>query len=138
MDQQNSYTKFEKARIIGARALQISANAPILLKIDQETLEKINFDPIKIAEMEFDEKILPITVHRPLPKRIEKKELEEEIVEIVEEEGEDKDKKKDEKKEVKKEIAEEVKPQEQAEEEEEPEVKEEEPEVEEEDVAETF
>ena len=38
MEDQNHYTKFERARIIGARALQISANAPILLKIDKDTL----------------------------------------------------------------------------------------------------
>jgi DNA-directed RNA polymerase subunit K/omega len=134
MEDQSHYTKFERARIIGARALQISANAPILLKIDQETLEKINFDPIKIAEMEFEEKILPITVHRPLPKRIEKH-TEEEMVEIIEEE-EDKEKRKEEKKAVKEDVAEEVKTQEQTEEEEEPETKEEE--VEEEDAGETF
>ncbi len=137
MENQTNYTKFEKARIIGARALQISANAPILLKMDKETLEKINFDPIKIAEMEFEEGILPITVHRPLPKKIEKKVEEEEIVEIIEEEDENKDKKKEEKKAVKEEIAKEVKTPEQAEEEEEPETKEE-PEVEEEDAAESF
>jgi len=35
------YTKYEKARIIGARALQISMNAPLLIKITQEDLEKI-------------------------------------------------------------------------------------------------
>jgi DNA-directed RNA polymerase subunit K len=130
------YTKFERARIIGARALQISANAPILLKIDKETLEKINFDPIKIAEMEFDENVLPITVNRPLPKRIEKH-TEEEVVELVEEEVEDKEVKKEEKKEIKKEVIEEVKTQEEKEEEEEPaeEKEEEEPE---EDVGENF
>lgn len=131
------YTKFERARIIGARALQISANAPILLKIDKETLEKLNFDPIKIAEMEFEENVLPITVNRPLPKRIEKHVEEEEVVELVEEEVEDKEVKKEEKKEIKKEVIEEVKTQEEKEEEEEPteEKEEEEPE---EDAAENF
>ncbi|MCL6500461.1 MAG: DNA-directed RNA polymerase subunit K [Candidatus Pacearchaeota archaeon] len=70
------YTKYEKARILGARALQISANAPILLKIEQEKLESLNFDPIKIAEIEFEAGVLPITVKRPLPKKVEKKTFE--------------------------------------------------------------
>jgi DNA-directed RNA polymerase subunit K len=88
MTEKFQYTKFERARIIGARALQISANAPIILKLDKETLESINYDPIKIAEMEFDEEVLPITVHRPLPKKMERKSdiklqmVEEEIDEI--------------------------------------------------------
>jgi DNA-directed RNA polymerase subunit K len=88
MTEKFQYTKFERARIIGARALQISANAPIILKLDKETLESINYDPIKIAEMEFDEEVLPITVHRPLPKKMERKSdiklemIEQEIEEI--------------------------------------------------------
>jgi len=85
MAEKQTYTKFERARIIGARALQISANAPILIKLEKEELEQINYDPIRIAEMEFEAEILPITVHRPLPKRTERKEPE--ITEIVEEEA---------------------------------------------------
>jgi DNA-directed RNA polymerase subunit K len=78
------YTKFERARIIGARALQISANAPILLKMSPEELEKINYDPITISEREFDAGILPITVNRPMPRRMEKVEIEE-VAELVDE-----------------------------------------------------
>jgi len=66
-----NYTKYEVARILGARALQISANAPVLLKLSKEELEEMHYDPIKIAEKEFEEGILPITVKRPLPKKIE-------------------------------------------------------------------
>lgn len=80
----NQYTKYEKARILGARALQISANAPILLKMEEDTLKEMKYDPIKIAELEFEEGILPITVKRPLPKKVEKKG--DEIKEIVKEE----------------------------------------------------
>jgi len=80
------YTQYEKARILGARALQISANAPILLKLSKEELQKLNYDPIKIAELEFEAGVLPITVKRPLPKKIEKKP--EEFREIVKEEQE--------------------------------------------------
>mgnify|MGYP001581355087 CR=1 FL=1 len=63
------YTKYEKARIIGARALQLSMGAPMLIDLKQNDLEKINFSPIEIAKMEFDNGILPITIKRPLPVR---------------------------------------------------------------------
>jgi DNA-directed RNA polymerase subunit K/omega len=86
-----SYTKYEKARILGARALQISANAPILIKITDENLASMNYDPIKIAELEFNAGILPITVKRPMPKKTEKKQVEPKEI-IVEEEKEEKPK----------------------------------------------
>jgi DNA-directed RNA polymerase subunit K len=54
------YTRFEKARIIGARALQISLGAPILLREELTPEERI--DPIKIAMREFDKGAIPITV----------------------------------------------------------------------------
>jgi len=60
-------TKYEKARIIGARALQIAMNAPLLIKISQEDLEKIKYDAIKIAEVELNSNILPISIHKPYP-----------------------------------------------------------------------
>jgi DNA-directed RNA polymerase subunit K len=66
-----NYTKYEIARILGARALQISANAPILLKLTKEQLDDMRYDPIKIAEAEFESGILPISIRRPLPKKIE-------------------------------------------------------------------
>ena len=53
------YTRFEKARIIGARALQISLGAPVLLEIPEGMI-----DPITIAQLEFDRGIIPITVKR--------------------------------------------------------------------------
>lgn len=59
------YTKYEKARMIGSRALQLSMGAPFLVKLSVPELEKIRYDPIDIALMEFDEKVLPITVKRP-------------------------------------------------------------------------
>lgn len=67
------FTKYERARILGARALQISMNAPLLIKMTKEDLEKINFDSLKIAETELDSGILPISIHQPYP---EKKETE--------------------------------------------------------------
>lgn len=61
------FSKYETARILGARALQISMNAPLLIKIDKEDLEKINYDALKIAEIELNSEILPISVKRPFP-----------------------------------------------------------------------
>ncbi|PIN76939.1 DNA-directed RNA polymerase subunit K [Candidatus Woesearchaeota archaeon CG10_big_fil_rev_8_21_14_0_10_36_11] len=60
------YTKYEKARMIGSRALQLSMGAPFLLKLSEEELTKIDFNPIEIALLEFDEGVLPITVKRPV------------------------------------------------------------------------
>jgi DNA-directed RNA polymerase subunit K len=60
------YTKYEKARMIGSRALQLSMGAPFLIKMGPEDLEKVRFDPIEIAILEFDEGVLPITVRRPI------------------------------------------------------------------------
>ena len=55
-----TYTRFEKARIIGARALQLSMGAPTLLtKVPKEKI-----DPVEIAMLEFDEKAIPISVKR--------------------------------------------------------------------------
>ncbi len=54
-------TRFEKARIVGARALQISMGAPILVDAEENT------NPIDIALVELDSGILPITIRRTLP-----------------------------------------------------------------------
>ncbi len=62
------YTKFEKARIIGSRALQIAMGAPILIKLSEKDLKGMNYNPVEIAKLEFAEDIIPITVKRPLPK----------------------------------------------------------------------
>lgn len=53
------YTRFEKARIIGARALQIAMGAPLLIKISDDVI-----DPIQLALMEFEKGVIPITVRR--------------------------------------------------------------------------
>jgi DNA-directed RNA polymerase subunit K len=67
------FTKYEKARIVGARALQIAMNAPLLIKISQEDLEKVKFDALKIAEIELESGVLPISVIQPLPERKQEK-----------------------------------------------------------------
>ncbi|MBW2989780.1 DNA-directed RNA polymerase subunit K [Candidatus Woesearchaeota archaeon] len=61
------YSKYEMARILGARALQISMGAPFLVKIGEKELKEINFNPIEIAKREFKENVIPITVKRPYP-----------------------------------------------------------------------
>ncbi len=55
-------TRFERARIVGARALQVSLGAPILVQ-----LEKGVSDAIEIAIQELNEGVLPMTVRRTLP-----------------------------------------------------------------------
>ena len=73
MKMEQELTKYERARILGARALQIAMNAPLLIKINDKDLEKINFDALKIAEIELESNILPISVKKPLPKKKEEK-----------------------------------------------------------------
>ncbi len=55
-------TRFERARIVGARALQISMGAPILVEPDESLSQ-----PIDIALKELEGGVLPITVRRTLP-----------------------------------------------------------------------
>ncbi|KAK3380199.1 RNA polymerase, subunit omega/K/RPB6 [Lasiosphaeria ovina] len=54
-------TKYEKARILGTRALQISMNAPVLVDLEGET------DPLQIAIKELRQKKIPLIVRRYLP-----------------------------------------------------------------------
>ena len=67
-EQKISYTKYEKARMLGSRALQISMGAPFLIKMDEEDLKRVSYNPLEIAKLEFEEGVIPITVRRPLPK----------------------------------------------------------------------
>jgi len=69
MAEKQIYTNYEKARILGARALQVAMDAPLLMNISDEKLEEINYNPIEIAKIEFDSEVLPITVKKPMPKR---------------------------------------------------------------------
>src|SRR3989344_1386200 len=69
MIKQEEYSKYEMTRILGARALQIAMNAPLLIKSKEEDLEKINYNALKIAEIELNSKILPISIHKPFPSK---------------------------------------------------------------------
>ncbi len=53
------YTRFERARILGARALQISLGAPGVLELSSEEA-----DPLRIAVREFQAGSIPLTVRR--------------------------------------------------------------------------
>ena len=55
-------TRFERARVVGARALQIAMGAPILI----EPKEGMT-NPIDIALEELKRGVLPITIRRTLP-----------------------------------------------------------------------
>ena len=66
------YTKYEHARIVGARALQISMGAPFMVKLSDEDLKKLNYNAIEIAKFEFSQGLIPITVKRPLPGAVKK------------------------------------------------------------------
>jgi len=60
-------TKYEKARIIGSRALQIAMGAPFLVELNQGDLEKLRYNPIEIAKLELEKGIIPIAIVRTLP-----------------------------------------------------------------------
>lgn len=55
-------TRFERARVVGARALQISMGAPVLLDVPESVKS-----PIELAELELQEGALPISIRRTLP-----------------------------------------------------------------------
>ncbi len=68
------YTKYEKARMLGSRALQIAMGAPFLIKLEEKDLKKIRYNPVEIAKLEFEKGLIPITVKRPLPESTGKNE----------------------------------------------------------------
>ena len=73
-----THTRFEKARIIGARALQISMGAPLFVTEDalrekysgeliqlygvDDAKEKVVLDPMKIATLEYEQNKIPIDI----------------------------------------------------------------------------
>ncbi|MEM1988618.1 MAG: DNA-directed RNA polymerase subunit K [Candidatus Woesearchaeota archaeon] len=58
------HTSFERARIIAARALQLELNAPFIIDFDKETLEKVNYDPVRLARIEYEKGVIPLEVRR--------------------------------------------------------------------------
>ncbi|VDP54512.1 unnamed protein product [Heligmosomoides polygyrus] len=54
-------TKYERARVLGTRALQIAMGAPVMVELEGET------DPLEIARKELKHRRIPIIVRRYLP-----------------------------------------------------------------------
>jgi DNA-directed RNA polymerase subunit K/omega len=65
--QEGEFTVYEKARIIGSRALQLSQGAKTILKLSKKELEEIGYNPIELAKREFESGKIPISVRRGLP-----------------------------------------------------------------------
>ncbi|MEM2974743.1 MAG: DNA-directed RNA polymerase subunit K [Candidatus Micrarchaeia archaeon] len=59
VEAEQELTRFEKARLVGARALQLAMGAPPLIE-----LTKGQFEPFEIARLEFEKGVIPITVVR--------------------------------------------------------------------------
>jgi DNA-directed RNA polymerase subunit K/omega len=55
-------TRYERARTIGARALQLAFGAPVLIELDDETI-----DMILISKKELERGALPLSVRRTVP-----------------------------------------------------------------------
>lgn len=70
MADEEKFTKYEKARMIGSRALQIGMGAPFLVKVSEDDLKEMNYNPIEIAKKEFEAGVIPITVKRPMPEAL--------------------------------------------------------------------
>lgn len=54
-------TKYERARVLGTRALQIAMGAPVMVELEGES------DPLEIARKELKEQKIPIIIRRFLP-----------------------------------------------------------------------
>lgn len=54
--------KYELARILGARALQIRMGAPVLIEVPDDKFLR----PFDIAKMEFDNEVIPLTLKKKI------------------------------------------------------------------------
>lgn len=55
-------SRYERARVVGARALQVSQGAPVLIEVDTE-----EFQPIIVAKQELKARVLPVGFMRRNP-----------------------------------------------------------------------
>lgn len=62
MRSKDVYSKFEKTRIISARALQIAQGSPILVHVKNTDQ---GFDPIELAKREWGAEVIPIDIKKP-------------------------------------------------------------------------
>ncbi len=58
-------TKYEKARILGARSLQIALGAPILIKLSKKQIEDLGYNTLEIAKLELEKGVIPMVVKKP-------------------------------------------------------------------------
>lgn len=61
---EKKYTVYERARLIGARALQISQGAPLKVELSKQELQDIGYNPVEIAKIELKEGVMPLEVRR--------------------------------------------------------------------------
>lgn len=61
-------TKYERARLIGSRALQISMGAPFMIKFSKTELAKMSYNPVEIAKRELEADKIPMEVLREVTK----------------------------------------------------------------------
>ena len=59
MEAKDTYTRYEKTRIVSARALQIAQGSPVLVPIPKNIT-----DPMEIAKLEWEADIIPIEIKR--------------------------------------------------------------------------
>ena len=69
MEQKNKYTRYEKTRIISARALQIAQGSPVLIKVPRTMV-----DPTEIAKLEWEASVIPIDIKPKEEKKQDEKE----------------------------------------------------------------
>ena len=65
-------TKYERARILGSRALQIAQGAPFLVKLTDADLKELKDNPVEIAKKELAADVIRIEVTKPMPLKKDK------------------------------------------------------------------
>ncbi|MGM5481777.1 MAG: DNA-directed RNA polymerase subunit K [Nanobdellota archaeon] len=65
---EKEYTRYERARMIGSRALQIAQGAEPKVKLTQKDYERIKYNPVEIAKMEFEKGVIPLSIKRTIPR----------------------------------------------------------------------
>ena len=65
--EERRYTRYEKTRIISARALQIAQGSPVLVDVPKGVIE-----PIEIAKLEWEAGVIPIDIKEEVLEKVEK------------------------------------------------------------------
>ena len=59
MKEAEKYTRYEKTRIIAARALQIAQGSPVLVDLPKDMV-----NPIEMAKLEWEKGVIPIDIKK--------------------------------------------------------------------------